>query len=156
MTGQAEIARKRQQLEATFARARSLEVGSEIQSDMARHICVLVSGYLEGAVSELLLEYVRNHSDRRTQSFAQNGLDRLTNLKAQRLLQVIGGFDKEWHRKLELFLVDEHKTAVDSVVDLRNAIAHGRHVGITIVRISDYFQSINTLLDKLAEICLKR
>ena len=52
MTGKAEVDRQRQQLDATFKRAANLGADAELLSDYARHLCVLVSGFLEQARSE--------------------------------------------------------------------------------------------------------
>jgi hypothetical protein len=63
MTGQAEVKRLKQHLDATFQRIKGLPAGvdMEIQSDFARYLCVLVSGYLEKSVAELVLQHARNN-----------------------------------------------------------------------------------------------
>ena len=49
----------KKRLDATFERYRRLDpsVDLEVQSDFARYLCVLVAGYLETAVAELVLEH---------------------------------------------------------------------------------------------------
>lgn len=59
MTGRAEVGRLRQVLEDTFKRAEKVGGDTELQSDFARYLCVLVSGFLEKAVAELILEHAR-------------------------------------------------------------------------------------------------
>src|SRR2546430_1699259 len=103
MTGKAEVERHRKQLDATFKRAGGLGADPELLSDFARYLCVLASGFLEQAVIELLLEYVRSHSDTSVQQFAEQRLRQLTNLKAQRLIEVLGNFNSGWRTALEAF-----------------------------------------------------
>ena len=57
MTGRAEVARLEKQLDAAFQRVKGLGPAAdiEVQSDFARYLCVLVSGYLEKSVAELML-----------------------------------------------------------------------------------------------------
>lgn len=154
MTGKAEVARQRQQLDATFKRAAGLGADAELLSDFARYLCILVSGFLEQAVVELLLEYVRKHSDNRVQLHVEQRLRQLTNLKAQRLTEVLGSFDPDWRRDLESFLVDEYKDALNGIVDLRNTIAHGRYVGVTMARVQDYYARIKTVVERVSTVCL--
>ena len=76
MTGRAEVERRRRQLDTTFARARGLDADAELLSDFARYLCVLVSGFVEQATIELLLEYVRNRSERSIQSYVEGRVRR--------------------------------------------------------------------------------
>lgn len=47
------------------------------------------------------------------------------NANSQRLMELLGSFHPDWRRDIEGVLVDNAKAAVDSVVVLRNSIAHG-------------------------------
>lgn len=53
-----------------------------------------------------------------------------------------------------MFLVDEYKDAVDGIVDLRNNIAHGRNVGITMTRVQNYYVRIKGVVERVAQLCL--
>ena len=150
MTGRAEVDRQRQHLDTTFSRARGLIADAELLSDFARYLCVLVSGFVEQATIELLLEYIRTHSDPRLQRYMERRVRHLTNLKTQRLIDEIGALDPEWRSILEAFIVDEYKDALDGIVDLRNSVSHGRHVGVTLSRVSEYYARVTTIIDRIA------
>lgn len=156
MTGRAEVDRQRQQLDSAFSRAGGLDADAELLSDFARYLCVLVSGFVEQATVELLIEYVRTHSDSRTLSHVENNVRHLTNLKTQRLIDVFGALDPEWRSKLETLIVDEYKDALDGIVDLRNRVAHGRYVGVTLSRVSDYYTRVKTIIDRVADVVIPR
>jgi hypothetical protein len=138
---------------AAFDRAKAIEGDLELSSDLARYLCVLVSGYLEQAVKELALEHVRHRSHPSVQRYVENRLNLLTNVNSQRLLTLLGSFDPDWRRAMERYLVDELKDAVDSVVNVRNGISHGQSVGVTIGRISDYFDRVNRVVNRVADLC---
>ena len=156
MTGRAEVARLRQRLDATFKRAYTLPPDSdpELLSDFARYLCVLISGFLEQAVIELLLEHVRNQASPSIQQHVERRLRQFTNANVQKLLDLFGGFDPDWRLKLEAYLVDEHKDAVNGIVDLKNTISHGKFAGVTLVRAKDYYGRVNRVVDKIADLCL--
>ena len=153
MTGRAEVGRLRQHLDTTFSRAGRLDADPELLSDFARYLCVLVSGFVEQATIEMLIEYVRAHSDTRIQRHVERSVRRhLTNLKAQRLIEVVGALDLEWRSALETFIVDEYKDALDGIVDLRNQVAHGIHVGVTLPRVNEYYTRIKKIIDRVADL----
>lgn len=154
MIGRAEVARQRQQLDATFRRVSGLAPDPELLSDFARYLCVLVSGYLEQSVIELVMEHVRVNSRPSVQRHVNTRLRRFTTANAERIVQLMGSFDPDWQRDLEKFLVDEHKDAVDGIVALRHAIAHGRAGGVTFIRVKDYYQRIKDVVDHIADLCV--
>ncbi len=124
-----------------------------MQSDFAKYLCILVSGYVETAVTELLLEHSRRNAAPTVQRYVEAHTRRLTNLNSERLQQLLGSFDPDWRQSLSQLLVDEKKDALDSVVSLRNKIAHGESVGLTYQRIIGYFKHIKPVVEKVEDLC---
>jgi hypothetical protein len=147
MRGAVEASRLRSRLKAVFGRARSLgDVDAEILSDYARYLCVLVSGFVETAIEELAIEHCRIRSSPTVHRYTSSQLARIQNLNATKLLQLISSFDKQMHDELSLFLDGPRKAALDSVLNLRNAIAHGESVSLSMGRIIDYFEKIDEIV----------
>ena len=156
MNGRAEVSRLQQRLDATFKRVQTLPADgtSELQSDYARYLCILVCGFVETAVTELLLEHARSNSSPTIQRFVEARTQRLTNLNCERLGQLLGDFNPDWRSAIGAILVDEKKDALDSVLNLRNKIAHGGSVGLTYHRISEYYGHIKPIIDRVADLCV--
>jgi hypothetical protein len=153
MTGRAEVTRLKQRLDATFDRVARVGSDLELQSDFARYLCVLVSGYLERAVAELVLEHARRSGGSSLQRFVELRTRRFTNANTERLQNLLGSFDPDWRQTLESFLGDELKDAVNSIVNLRNTIAHGGSVDLTYRRVSDYYVRVQRVVDRIADLC---
>ena len=153
MTGRAEVNRLRQILDKTFERGKAVGTDPELQSDFAKYLCVLVSGFLEKAVAELVLEHARRSSAPSIQRFVESRTQRTTNVNSRRLQELLGTFDVGWRKDLDVYLVDERKAALDSIVSLRNSIAHGQSVGVTFVRVRDYYSYIQQVVDHVADLC---
>lgn len=118
-------------------------------------MCVLVSGYLERAVIALVLEYSARSSSPSVQKFVELRISKTTtNLNLQRLKELFGSFDSDWEKDLSQFVVEERKEAIDSIVSLRNAIAHGQSVDVTYNRICAYYEQIQKVVDHVAELCV--
>lgn len=155
MTGRDAVASRRRRLNATFDRVRDIEAEPELRSDFARYLCVQVSGFLEQSVVDLVLEHVRRNSSLTVQRHIEARLGRrFANAKSQTLIDLMNTFDLAWGTDLKDFLVDEYKDAVDSVVDLRNQISHGGSVGVTMARVQSYYERVNKVVDRIAELCV--
>ena len=153
MTGRAEVSRLRQQLDATFERVKGVDFDSELQADYAKYLCILVSGYIERAVIELVLEHTRLCAPTLLR-FVEQRTRRLPNMNSYHIQELLGSFDLEWREKIDDILVDEWKDAVDSIVNLRNNIAHGRSIGATYHTVSGYYQRVKHVIDEVANICV--
>jgi hypothetical protein len=62
---------------------------------------------------------------------------------------VLGRFDPKWRDHFEQSTDEEIKAAVDSVVNNRNQVSHGRQVGISLVRFGEYYGSLKPFLMEL-------
>ena len=158
MTGRMAVDGLKRRLDATFdraARAASGGLEAELLSDLARHLCVLVAGFLEQAVVELVLEHGRSHAHPTVQRYLDRQLRRrFTNVSSERLIQLMGSFSDDWRTNMERYLVDEYKDALNGVLALRNRIAHGGHTDVTIVRVRDYYARVQKVVDYIADMCV--
>lgn len=132
-------------LEAAFSRAGNLDPTSEVRSDFAKYLCVLVSGFLERTVETILIEHVRSRSAESVVGYIEQTL-RAGNLNAHNLLVLVGRFDLDAKERLEEFLDDERRDAINSIHGNRNRIAHGDDVGLTYVRVKGYHEKIREVV----------
>lgn len=156
MNGRAEVDRLKKRLDATFDRISQVSQDLELQSDFARFLCVLVSGFLEMAVKALIQEHTRQSGAATIQKYVEQKTRNFSNANAGKLINLLNSFDAEWGRQLECFLVDEFKDAVDSVVNLRNQIAHGGSVGVTYQSVLNYYYRIIRVVNYIADICVPK
>ena len=130
-------------LDATFSRASRIDVGEiELRADFARHLCVLVSGFIDQTIKNYTIEYVRKRSSETVTNHVSQSIINLTNLKAEKLKNHLLSFDSRWESDLEQLIADERRAAVDSVVSLRHGIAHGKPGDVTIARMTTYYGEI--------------
>jgi hypothetical protein len=123
-----------------FSRVSALSHDLELQAHWARYLCVLTSGFIEESVRILLSEYVQKRADATISRYVNAQLDGFQNPKAGRILDLLRAFDIAWAESAEQFLGDERKDAIDSIVNNRHQIAHGRNVGISYVTIRNYYE----------------
>ena len=149
-----EVVQRRARLAATFALVARMN-DQELQSEFAKYLCVLVSGFLEQAVRDILLSYASLNSDQFVARYVEGTVER-TNLNAKRLEEIVGRFSNDWQQKLHAYIVDERRAALGNIVTQRNAIAHGRDSTITLQQVRDYYDRINEVLDFLVDLTFHR
>jgi DNA polymerase III gamma/tau subunit len=149
LTGQREVARRKQRLRATFDEVSGVELTPELISHYSRYLAVRVCGHAEQSIKELVQEYARKHADERIQRHIGKQLKQFQNVTQERLKQLVESFDPEWWAEMVLNRVDE-LAAFDSVTAVRNSIAHGEDTGITLLRVDEYFRQVSVVLDDLS------
>ena len=139
-----------QQIDHVFKLADVLPKEEEILSHWARYLCVLVAGLIETAAQLVLSEYARTHASTEAATFVVNQMKYQTNLNANKLKQLLGAFSDQWADDFDRSLTDDEKDAIDSILANRHNIAHGRPVGISLVRVKDYYTRVTQVLEKLS------
>lgn len=131
----------------------ALGASEERQSRLAQLMAIWVSGYLEVICRDVLLTYVESTSNESIVRFVSQNLSRSRNPKTQEILKLVGSFDESRAKELEKFISQEGiKESVDSVVNLRNHIAHGHSVNATIETVKKQFDDSRQLAEKLKEL----
>jgi hypothetical protein len=139
------IASHIQRIDAAFARAAAVE-DLETKADMARYLCVLMSGLLEQAVRHSYSSYAAAKSHANISRYVERDLELFQNAKPAKLFELAGRFSAAWRADLEAFLVDRVHDHVSSVVANKNLIAHGESVGVTYVRALEFYASVKEVV----------
>lgn len=122
----------------------------ELQSHWARYLCVLATGFLENAIPEIFADFIRTRSSQPVSNFALRALDRRQNPTPERLFQTAAGFDSAWAHALRDFLAqDGRKEALESLINQRHLIAHGKHSAITVAGVRIYLQKVVEVIEFL-------
>lgn len=143
-----EISRQIQSLEALMKKATASTQDVELLSHWARYFCVRTAGIIENGIAEIYSEFAKRTSARQVGSYAASRLKTIQNPNAEKITIVARSFDAHWASALEKYLEEDgRKDAIDSVMNNRNQIAHGKDVGITIPRISEYLEKSEEVLE---------
>jgi len=147
-----------QKAEDLFIRSRELKdkdiTDSELQSHLAKYLCVLVSGYIETSLRAIYSEYAADKANPAVANYVSSRLRSFRNPNTERILQLARAFDSQWATELEERIEqDELADAINSIVTTRNSIAHGENVGITYIRIREYYSKAVELVDLIQNQC---
>jgi hypothetical protein len=147
-----EVVRYKQKLDDLFKKVSRLPEDSEMQSHWARYLCIRVSGFLEVSVRAIYGQYARDRSAPAVANYIERQLSKFQNPNMEKILDVARSFKSEWASDLKE-VDDEIKDAVASIVITRHKIAHGGDVGITYIKIKQYYKSAVALVELLERQC---
>lgn len=148
-----ELQSERDGLDDLFKKVNALQGDPELQAHFARYLCILVSGFLENAITAIYVTYADKRATPYVINYVEAQLERFRNPTMERILQVSGAFNRDWRNDIEAKLSQEVKDAVDSIVNIRNQIAHGESTGITYATIKNYYDNVLKLVTFLREQC---
>ena len=131
-----------------------------LQNDWSGYICILSAGLLESSIREIYGEFVRNAAinpaSSRVSKYAISRLERVSNPKADSFVQTARAFSEEWGQDLENYLNSDdgqRKNAIDSIMNNRNQIAHGRRASVSLARVKDYLSKAAEVIDFIESQC---
>ena len=148
-----EVVRYQDRLDYLFKQIPVFSGDIELQAHWAKYLCILVSGFLETSVQSIFSEYAKSKADPSVANYVENRLRGLQNTNMQRILDVTRSFSPDWADQLETATEGELRDAVNSIVANRNQITHGVSIGLSYVRMKDYYDQAVKLVNLLDEVC---
>lgn len=127
-------------------------VDDETKSALSKYLCILVSGYIELNLKEIILEYATTKSSPTIQNYIEFSIQNMTNLKTSKIIENLKRFNLDWGTQLEDKINSEQKDAIDAIVANRNNIAHGKDVGISYSRIGVYYNRTQEVIKIIEEV----
>lgn len=141
------------QLEELYLRADPRQIEDpEIAGDMARYLCVRVSGYLEQATATILRGHCAKNSWGTVHQFAVSWLDRTPNLNSDALVKLVRRFGSDSADQLQDFLsIEERASSLNALIGLRNDVAHGKQQGMSREQAWSYFELTEAIVEWLLD-----
>ncbi|RTQ45838.1 hypothetical protein EJV47_23705 [Hymenobacter gummosus] len=128
----------------------------EPQARLAEYLCIRTSGLMEQVVKHLLKEYAKSTSAAEVAKYVEGKTDRIANLPNDKLVELLLSFSESWRDEYVANISEEAAGALNSIVGLRNKLAHGIDPGgISYRRIFEYYTNVRTLFPVLKQIISK-
>jgi len=126
-----------------------------VQSHILNHICVLVSGYLEKELQNILEEY-KQSSHYTTHECKKNikSMRKIQNARWCSIRPVFANIDKSIVQRLNRYKnSDLIISSIDNIVQTRHKVAHGEDVtNLTIEILKEDFKNIQKFIKSLKKI----
>lgn len=121
----------------------------EVKSLLAKIICIRISGLLEVAIKSRISDYSDNKTPKEIKRFLTQKFKDITNLKSSKLCDVLGTFSSDWKSSFEKEISENQqlKSSLDSLITLRNDIAHGQTCSISLNNVQQYYNDVKIAID---------
>lgn len=105
----------------------------EEQAHWAKYLSVLISGYLEQSVKEILLEFTASHEAIRLGHYIEATWPESRNMKTSNIKDILEQFEHSWGVRFVEWLAanDQYKSEINSLIGSRNDVAHGKEANTT-------------------------
>lgn len=103
----------------------------ELRAELTKYLCVLASGLLEVSCRDILNRYVLRRSAPSIRRFVGARLSDFQSAKVRNIIELLQCFDPDGASRWRAGLSDEEADSIDSIVNNRHQIAHGRSIGLS-------------------------
>lgn len=131
------------------------KISSEVKSHLATYLCIRSNGHIEKSIRIIYGQYTKKRSHPNVANYVDNNLRYFQNAKHKKILDLTYNFSSEWGHSLEEYMSDEMKDSIDSIVAIKNSLAHGDNAGITYARLKQYWTNAEKVLDFIEDQCNK-
>jgi hypothetical protein len=121
----------------------------ELRAELTKHLCVLSSGLLEVSCRDILNRYISRRAAPEVRRFVSTRLLEFQSAKVRNVVDLLQAFDPHQADKWRSSLSDEQADSIDSIVNNRHQIAHGRSIGLSFSVFLRYHQSAGYAVDLL-------
>ena len=142
----------RQRLEARIERLTSharRTTDNELQAELARYLCILVSSLIEERCRELASAFAEARSAPEIARFVRVRTRRLRSPSSENIRDLFRAFDPAradgWYDEL----ADDQRAALDSIAAIRNQLAHGASVGLSLGMLTSYSDRAGLAIGRL-------
>lgn len=121
----------------------------EAKADLACLACIWTSAMIEVACREYVGRYVAKRSQPTVCAYVKNKLYFFQNAKTEDIDGCLRGFSPHLAEAFAAKIGDEGKDAVDSVVNKKNELVHGKGAGIGLDTMKRYHKDVLAAIDVL-------
>ena len=152
-----QIERQTERIEKLYEQARNLgastEIDDEIKSHFVKYLCIQTSSYIDGAVKTVLREYTQASAEAYIANFVSSFLKRTPNPSKDYISKLLARFNKEWGVSFRRRTHERIGPSLDSIVNNRNQIAHGKDVDLTLRQLEKYYDDAKEVINIVDNIC---
>jgi hypothetical protein len=145
------VASQKNSLDSLFKKISGFSSDPELSSHWAKYLCVLVYGFIEISMREILFDYASNKSAPQVANFVKSRVRGVWNWNTEKVFETIGIFDSTMRTSVEDAIDQEYRDAFNSVVGNRHKITHGESVNVSFSRIQEYYGKVVKVVDTVEQ-----
>ena len=125
----------------------------EIASYLSSFLAVMICGIYEDCIEHLISQRAAKAQDSEIHQYVESTVaDSFRNPRFSRIVEVLTKFSRVYADNMRSSIEEKSRVALDSIVDNKNAIAHGRPSNVTLSDIKDYHRRCIPIFEVLERI----
>lgn len=117
-------------------------------------MAVKSGGFIETTVQLTMYEYARRHSNSQIAGYVFQQSKYLNSLNCEKIERFISPFNKDWWTEVSRRCGPKILDSIDSLKNVRDDVAHGKHNGTGLITIREYFRDSVTFSKEMQEVLL--
>jgi hypothetical protein len=124
-------------------------IDEKTKTYLAKYLVVIISGIFEESIKIILLNWVQTNSSKELYPYIEIKIRKnFRNPKMENIKKLLKDFNVDWF--LPIGKLEANKTdALDSIVNQKNALAHGVDTSITLNEIIDYYTRAKEVIKEI-------
>lgn len=123
----------------------------ELRAESTKYACVLMSGLLEATCRDVMTRFAAKRGSKELVRAAETVVGRFQNPSTGKIVELLSVFDPDKANAWRLSINDEQADAIDSIVNNRHQIAHGRHSGLSFGVLLRYYNKAKPAVDLIEQ-----
>lgn len=123
----------------------------ELKGELARYLCILLASLIDKRCGKCAVEFVMRRSAPTAAEFVSNRVRREPKVAFEHIRRLFSELDADRARRWAAGLPDDERDALDSLRNIRNQLAHGGFVGLSLGQLIDYRARADRALGALLE-----
>ncbi len=121
---------------------------NEVQSVLAKYICVRLCGFVEVCLKERIQNFVDDRGTHHiVKDYIKNAIKGTTNLNSEKLVAALGKFSKDWAEYYLERVTEEMKMSLGNIYNNRNAIAHGQNANVSLQQLKRDYTNLRAVVE---------
>ena len=123
-------------------------------SYLAGYLVVIICGIYEEAIEMIICEWAAKFNSNEINKFVFTSIDqKFRNPKIQKIIETLNNFNKNWGDEISI-LPDPSKEALNSIIGIKNQLAHKGSANITLGEVINYYNRSKEIIEKIDDLLL--
>lgn len=145
------IQKRLEYIDALVEYFKDISMDEELESHAAKYLTVIISGTYEDIIKNTMTTFIHNQTNKKEVSaFASKQIDIIfRNPTKKNTKEFIEKFNKEWMKELNENIENDKWEALDSIVNNKNLVAHGKSSQITLANLIEHYENSKNIMLEL-------
>ncbi len=124
-----------------------------VEAKLVEYGCIEMVGFFDREIKKLIFNFCeKEKTNQYITNYVEKTLDKSSNFKTDLLINLLKKFNTQWGEEIKKHFDHIAKEQVNSLITVRNSLAHGEEIRITKQKLEEYSEGVSSFIEKVGEI----